>query len=59
MPHDLHDRLRAAAGGGVRGELQEELLHRVQEGRARSHRRVLSHATRQGLQHRRTRGVQD
>jgi hypothetical protein len=32
----------------MRGELQEELLHRVQEGRPERHRRVLPHPARQG-----------
>ena len=52
VPHDLHDGLRASAGGAVRRELQEELLHRVQEGGSERHCRVLSHSPRQGLQHR-------
>jgi len=31
VPHDLRDDVRLAAGGGVRGQLQEELLHRVRD----------------------------
>ena len=33
VPHDLRDDVRLAAGGGVRGQLQEELLHRVRDHR--------------------------
>ena len=33
VPHDLRDDIRLAAGGGVRGQLQEELLHRVRDHR--------------------------
>ena len=38
----------------MRGKLQEELLHRVQEGGSERDRGVLPYPTRQGLQHRRT-----
>ena len=33
VPHHLLHRLRAPAGGGVRRELRQELLHRVQAGK--------------------------
>ena len=29
VSHELRDEVRAGAGGGLRGEVQEDLLHRV------------------------------
>ena len=40
------------AGGGVWGELREEVLHPVREDRAERHRQHLPHPPRQGLRHR-------
>ena len=44
------------AGGGVWGELREEVLHPVREDRAERHRQHLPHPPRQGLRHRRRGG---
>ena len=40
------------AGGGVWGELREEVLHPVREDSAERHRQHLPHPPRQGLRHR-------
>ena len=58
MPHLLHDDLLRAAGGGVRRELQEELLHRVLQDRRPSRGPDLRRAPRQGLRRPRAGGVQ-
>ena len=58
MPHLVHDDLLRAAGGGVRRELQEELLHRVLQDRRPSRGPDLRRAPRQGLRRPRAGGVQ-
>ena len=50
------DLMSFVAGGGVWGELREEVLHPVWEDRAERHRQHLPHPARQGLRHRRGRG---
>ncbi len=57
MPCDLRDRLRAPAGGGVQRELQQEVLHRLQERRLRREGQVLLHPAREELQLAGTPGV--
>ena len=58
VPHFLHNDLLGPAGGGVRRELQEELLHRVLQDRRPGRGPDLRRAPRQGLRRPRARGLQ-
>merc|ERR1712055_643234 len=49
VPHHLHHQLRVSAGGGLRGELQEELLHRVRADRLQRDCHRLQDSSGEGL----------
>ena len=49
VPRHVRDGLRAAAGGGLRRELHQELLHRVQDDGLRHPRQDLQPEARQEL----------
>ena len=48
VPHELPDRVREPAGGGVRRQLQEGVPHHLQPPRHQRHRRRLHDAAHKG-----------